>query len=199
MSADNGEGSGQQFQRLHDGSPWLMAVLRAAIFLAGYGTIWLLVRGQHPYRDPNSAVLAVVFIAVVIAISATNARSLQSVGPGGAQELAYVQLAALSAYLCTGLLLAGLDHAGAARWVVYGVLTATAPLLVAACVWAAAAAMRREWLDYGLCVGLAASAGIGAFFGPTGVWAVTGTGCAIVFLGHAAAREMIRHRRIATA
>jgi Carbon-nitrogen hydrolase len=29
------------------------------------------------------------------------------------------------------------------------------------------------------------------------VWAVTGIGCAVVFLGHAAARQMVRHRGIA--
>lgn len=51
-------------------------------------------------------------------------------------------------------------------------------------------------LHYGLCVGLAA-AGMGAFFGPAGVWAVTGIGCALVFLGQAAARQMVSHRGIA--
>jgi len=107
--------------------------------------------------------------------------------------------AVLPAYLITGLLIKALDHAGAGRWLVYGVLPATAPLLVVACAWAAAAAARGEWLDYGLCVGLAAAAATGAFFGPGGVWAVTGIGCAVVFLGHAAAREMVRHRGIAPA
>ena len=79
MNADYGEGSGpqqlprlltrigRQAQRVFDGPPWLMSVLRAAVFLAGYGAIWLLVRGKHPYRGPNTAVFAVVFTAVVIA------------------------------------------------------------------------------------------------------------------------------------
>jgi hypothetical protein len=210
MNADYGEGFGpqrapgllariaRQVQRVFDGSPWLISMLRAAVFLVGYGIIWLLVRGQHPYRGPSTVVLAVVFLAVVVTTTAT-VKSLRPPSAGWAQKQRDVRAGLLPAYLCTGLLIGGLDHAGAARWLVYGVLPATAPLLVVACAWAAAAAARGEWLDYGLCVGLAAAAGTGAFFGPAGVWAVTGIGCAVVFLGHAAAREMVRHRGIAPA
>jgi hypothetical protein len=208
MNADYGEGFGPQqtprlltrigrrVQRVLDAPPWLMSVLRAAVFLAGYGAIWLLVRGQHPYRGPDTTVLAVVFIAVIIPTAAT-VKSLRSPSAGWAQKQKDVRAAVLPAYFGTGLLIGALDHAGAGRWIVYGVLPATAPLLVVACAWAAAAAARGEWLDYGLCVGLAAAAATGAFFGPVGVWAVTGIGCAVVFLGHAAAREMVRHRGIA--
>ena len=209
MDADYGEGSGPQqaprlltrigrlAQRVFDGSPWLVSVLRAAVFLVGYGAIWLPVRGQHPYRGPDTAVLAVVFIAVIIATAAT-VKSLRPPSAGWAQKQKDARAAVVPAYLGAGLLIGALDHAGAGRWLVYGVLPATAPLLVVACAWAAAAAARGEWLDYGLCVGLAAAA-TGAFFGPAGVWAVTGIGCAVVFLGHAAAREMVRHRGIAPA
>jgi hypothetical protein len=209
MNADYGEGFGPQEAprllarigrlawRVFDGPPWQASALRAAVFLLGYGAIWLQVRGQHPYRGPNTAVFAVVFIAVVIATTAT-VRSLRSPSAGWARKQQDVRAAVLPAYLATGLLIAGLGHAGAARWLVYGVLAATAPLLVVACAWAAAAAARGEWLDYGLCIGLAAAGAAGAFFGPAGVWAVTGIGCAVVFLGHAAVREMISHRGIAT-
>jgi hypothetical protein len=66
MDADYGEGSGpqqaprlltrigRQAQRVFDGPPWLASVLRAVVFLVGYGAIWLLVRGQHPYRGRPS-------------------------------------------------------------------------------------------------------------------------------------------------
>jgi hypothetical protein len=210
MNADYGDGFGpqrapglltrigRQAQRLFDGPPWLASALRAAVFLVGYGAIWLLVRGQHPYRGPNTAVLAAVFIAVIIATAAT-VTSLRPPSTGWAQKQKDARAAVLPAYMSTGLLIGALDHAGAGHWLVYGVLPATAPLLVVACAWAAAAAARGEWLDYGLCVGLATAAATGAFFGPAGEWAVTGIGCAIVFLGHAAAREMVRHRRIAPA
>lgn len=204
MDADYGEGSGpqqaprlltrigRQAQRVFDGPPWLASVLRAVVFLVGYGAIWLPVRGQHPYRGPDTAVLAVAWIAVVIATVA-SVKSLRSPSAGWAQKQKD------SGPLCCRLLTGALDHAGAGRWLVYGVFPATAPLLVVACAWAAAAAARGEWLDYGLCAGLAAAAATGAFFGPAGVWAVTGIGCAVVFLGHAAAREMVRHRGIAPA
>jgi hypothetical protein len=210
MDADYGKGFGpqqaprlltrigRQAQRLFHGPPWLASVLRAAVFLVGYGAIWLLVRGQHPYRGPNTTVLAVVFIAVIIATAAT-VKSFRPPSAGWEQKLKDARAAVLPAYLGAGLLIGALDHAGAARWLVYGVLPATAPLLVVACAWAAAAAARGEWLDYGLCLGLAAAAGTGAFFGPARVWAITGIGCAVVFLGHAAAGEMMRHREIAPA
>jgi hypothetical protein len=205
MDADYGEGFGsrhapgplarigRQVWRVFDGPPWLESVLRAAVFLAGYGVIWLQVRGQHPYRGPNLAVLAVVLTAVVITTAAT-VKSLRPPSAGWARKQKQVRVALVPAYLGTGLFIAGLQHSGAGRWLVYGVLAATAPLFVLAFAWAAAAAVRREWLDYGLCLGLAAAAATGAFFGPAGVWAATGIGCAVVFLGYAAVAEMMRRR-----
>lgn len=210
MNADYGEGFGRQqpprllarigrqARRVFDGPPWLASVLRAAVFLVGYGAIWLSVRGQHPYRGPNTALFAAVFTFVVIATAAT-VKSLRSPSASWAQKQRDVRAAVLPAYLATGLLIGALDHAGAGRWLYYGVLPATAPLLVVACAWAGAAAARGEWPDYGLCVGLAAAAATGAFFGPAGAWAATGIGCAVVFLGYAAAREMVRRRGIAPA
>jgi hypothetical protein len=108
MDADYGEGSGpqqaprrltrigRQAQRVFDGPPWLASVLRAVVFLVGYGAIWLLVRGQHPYRGPDTAVLAVAWIAVVIATVA-SVKSLRSPSAGWAQKQKDVRAAVLPA------------------------------------------------------------------------------------------------------
>ena len=172
----------------------LVSVLRAAVFLAGYGGIWLSVRGQHPFHGPNEAVLIAFALAVSFVIL-TPVKSLRQ--PSGQARAALAIW--LSAWPATALLLGALVHDGAGRGLIYGVLSATGPLIVISAAWAANAATRGEWLGYGLCVGLAAAGGTGAFFGPVGVWAVTGTGCAVVFLGHAAARGLLCRRAVRAA
>jgi hypothetical protein len=184
---------GRQLDRELD-HPLLVSVLRAAVFLVGYGAIWLTLRGQHPFHGPNRAVLLAVLFAVVTVII-TPAKSLREPSAQARAALAIF----LSAWPGTALLLGGLEHAGASRGLVYGVLSATGPLIVISLAWAANAATRGEWLEYGLCVGLAAAGGTASFFGPTLVWPVTGIGCAVVFLGHAAVRELMRRRAIAPA
>jgi hypothetical protein len=174
--------------------PLLVSVLRAAVFLGGYGAIWLSVRGQHPFRGPNEAVLIAFALAVSFVIL-TPVKSLRQPSGQGRAALAVW----LSAWPATALLIGALQHDGASRGLIYGVLSATGPLIVISVAWAANAAARGEWLEYGLCVGLAAAGGTGAFFGPTGAWAVTGIGCAVVFLGHAAARELLCRRTVRTA
>jgi hypothetical protein len=174
--------------------PLLVSVLRAAVFLAGYGAIWLSVRGQHPFHGPNEAVLIAFALAVSFVIL-TPVKSLRTSSAQGRAALAIW----LSAWPATALLIGALQHDGASRGLIYGVLSATGPLIVISVAWAANAATRGEWLEFGLCVGLAAAGGTGAFFGPVGVWAVTGIGCAVVFLGHAAVRELLRHRAVRTA
>jgi hypothetical protein len=174
--------------------PLLVSALRAGVFLAGYGGIWLSVRGQHPFHGPNEAVLIAFALAVSFVIL-TPVKSLRQPSGQGRAALATW----LSAWPATALLIGALEHDGASRGLIYGVVSATGPLIVISVAWAANAATRGQWLEYGLCVGLAAAGGTGAFFGPAGVWAVTGVGCAIVFLGHATARELLGHRAVRTA
>jgi hypothetical protein len=183
---------GTQIDRQLD-RPLLVSVLRAAVFLAGYGACWLSVRGQHPFRGPGDALVG-IFALVVIFVILTPVKSLRQ--PSGQARAALAVW--LSAWPATALLIVALQHSGTSRGLVY-VLSATGPLIVIAVAWAANAATRGEWLEYGLCVGLAAAGGTGAFFGPVRVWAVTGVGCAVVFLGHAAVRELLSHRAVRTA
>ena len=48
-------------------SPWL-TLLAAAVVLVALGTVWLSVRGQHPYRGPNAEALVVLYALVLIRI-----------------------------------------------------------------------------------------------------------------------------------
>jgi hypothetical protein len=174
--------------------PLVVSVLRAAVFLAGYGASWLLVRGQHPFRGPNELVLIAFALAVTFVIVAPVKSLRQPSGQGRAALAIW-----LSAWPATALLIGALQHDGASRGLIYGVLSASGPLVIISAAWAANAATRGEWLEYGLSVGLAVAGVIGAFFGPVGAWAVTGICCALVFLGHAAARELLGHRALRTA
>jgi hypothetical protein len=174
--------------------PLPVSVLRAAVFLAGYGAIWLSVRGQHPFHGPNEAIL----IAFALAVSFVILMPVKSLRQPSAQQRAALAIW-LSAWPATALLIGALQHDRASRGLIYGALSATGPLIVISVAWAANAATRGEWLEYGLCAGLAAAGGTSAFFGPVTVWAVTGIGCAVVFLGHAAVRELLCHRAAGTA
>ena len=47
-------------------SPWL-TLASAAIFLAIYGTLWLSVRGQHPYKGPTGWALLTIYSLIIVA------------------------------------------------------------------------------------------------------------------------------------
>ena len=46
-------------------SPW-MTLAAAAILLAIYGTLWLSVRGQHPYEGPTGWALLIIYSLIIV-------------------------------------------------------------------------------------------------------------------------------------
>ena len=60
----------QTRRRIEPYPAWLY-VIRAFIALAGYGAVWLSVRGQHPYHHPTAAVIPVLVVLVVVNFVAT--------------------------------------------------------------------------------------------------------------------------------
>src|SRR3954454_9030653 len=49
-------------------SPWL-SLIAAAVALVAFGTLWLSVRGQHPYKGPTAVSLVVLYAVVAIRIA----------------------------------------------------------------------------------------------------------------------------------
>ena len=167
--------------------PWLL-VIRAFLGLAGYGAIWLSVRGQHPYAHPP-AVIAPIGIAIgLVNLAATLAVARRATtgitGPSRLRrgEIAIVALVLAGVFVVMGVMVSlGVSHA-----IVYGLYPATVPLMAGGLTWAAIMAARANWLECGTALAVAAVGFAGLFAGPAGAWAVAGVGVFIVLLGRAA-------------
>ena len=126
--------------------PWLLAT-RAVVALGVYGSIWLSVRGQHPYQHPTAAAIpgAVAFgVANLVATIAVAQRA--SAGIAGSPRLRPPVIAAMGAvWVGVFVVMSMLISAGASNAIVYGLYPATAPLIIASLIWAAVMAVRADW------------------------------------------------------
>jgi hypothetical protein len=160
----------------------------AAVYLIGYGAIWLSVRGQHPYRAPVPAAIAGVFVLAAIAIAVTAALVNRAVsGVGGASDVQrriyYMTIAV--GYSGVLVLEAALVHAGASQ-AVRGIYGAAAPILLIGIAFAGGAAMRSDWTMTGLGLWLISAAAVSGFAGAAGVWGVLALALSVGFLAAAA-------------
>ena len=178
----------RQAQRQFDLRPPLLTLLRAAVILAAYGTVWLSVRGQHPYQGPNGAALAVVYGAVIVVIvvsaavirRATTGVSGQSRRQRGAYGAAFG-----TAWIAVSVFQGALYHAGASHGIVYGVFPAAAPLLVLGAAAAGLAAAREDWRTLSVAIAVVALGTGSAFAGPAGVWGIIAVGGCVIGIGYA--------------
>jgi hypothetical protein len=174
-------------------SPWL-SLFAAAVSLVAFVAVWLSVRGQHPYKGPTAAALAVLYAVVALRIaSVVYAHRRARVGISGrsvSQQRA--EGAGLAAALVAVYVLMGaLAHAGASDSIVYGVYAATATLIVAGAFWAGRSAVREDWLGLGMSIAIVLVAAGSAFAGPRGVWLSDGVGLCVVLLGYSAAQAWL--------
>ncbi len=174
-----------------------VTLLGAAVWLATYGTIWLSVRGQHPYKGPTGWALLVVFaliIIIVIAASVFIRRRTAGVSGRSRRQGAYIGAAIATAYVGAYVFMGALRYLGVSYGIVYGVYAATGWLIVVGAAGTAVAAMRED-LQY-LCFGIAmiAVAAGSSFAGPIGVWLSMGVGGALALLALAAYQARLRRR-----
>jgi hypothetical protein len=184
-------------QRQFDITPPLISLIRAAVILVGYGALWLSVHGQHPYKGPSLAALAVVYTAVIVVIAMTVKvvqRATAGVSGRSQRQMQAEGAAVAVAYIATAVFQGALLHDGASHAIVYGVFPAAAALLVVGATLAGSAATRADWPSFGLASWVIA-VGVGASFaGPAGAWAVAGIGLCVAVLGHAAATAWLHWR-----
>jgi hypothetical protein len=181
-------------QRQFDLTSPLLSLLGAAVVLVALGAVWLSVRGQHPYKGPTAAGLAVMYgilfcwIGVVVAFRrrATAGLSGRSIRQQRA-EAAVVVTALVGVSVFQGVL----KHDGVSLGIVYGTYPLTAQLIALGAIGAAVAAGREQWLGFGVGIAIALVATGSAFAGPRGVWLSDGIGCAVVVLGFAAAQAWL--------
>jgi len=156
-------------------SPWL-SLLAAAAALVAFGSVWLSVRGQHPYKYPTVVGLLGLYAVVAIRIgSVLYAHRREGVALGVALLAVYVVMGALA-------------HAGASDGVVYGVYVVTATMLVLGTFAAARSAVREDWHELGLSIAIVLVAAGSAFAGPRGVWLSNAVGLCVVLLAYGAAQ-----------
>jgi hypothetical protein len=162
----------------------------ALVYLLGYGVVWLSVRGQHPYRAPAGWALALLALLAVMALGVTamvTDRATSGVGGASALKRRIYWLSIAIGLLGLYIMEAALRYNAVSR-AVLGVVTASAPLLVAGVVLVAGTAAWLNWYAFGLGVWLIAVAAFSGFAGPVAVWAVDALAVGIPFLLMAAIR-----------
>jgi hypothetical protein len=163
--------------------PWLLAT-RAVLVLAALGSIWLSVRGQHPYRGPTAADIPVLIVFVVVNFTATVAvRRHATAGVSGRSRFTQGEIALLvAAFVAAVIAMTALGAAGVSfAWY------PTTVLVIPGLVWAAMSAARANWRELATGVALVAMGIVGALAGAAGSWAVAAVGLCALLLGSAAA------------
>jgi len=171
--------------------PWLLAI-RAVLVLAALGTVWLSVRGQHPYQGPGGSALLIVAAFVIINYTATVAvRRRATAGVSGKSRFTPAEIAILAAaWIAPG----GVMVALGVTWDSQSGYLLTVPLIVAGLAFAALMALRADWLSCGTGLAVAVTGAAGAAVGQPGAWAVTGVGLCLALLGSAAVITWRLHR-----
>ena len=181
----------QARRQFEPAQPWLLAI-RAVLVLATLGTVWLSVRGQHPYQGPGGSALLIVAAFVIINYTATVAvRRRATAGVSGKSRFTPAEIAILAAaWIAPG----GVMVALGVTWDSQSGYLLTVPLIVAGLAFAALMALRADWLSCGTGLAVAVTGAAGAAVGQPGAWAVTGVGLCLTLLGSAAVITWRLHR-----
>ena len=161
--------------------------------LLGYGSMWLTVRGQHPFHGPEPAAFAAVALIGTASVMAGVAEARADSGVGGLSAVRRrVHFLAVLAGLAAMFALEGaLAHAGADRAVI-GVFEASAPILVAGLFYLTTSTVWLDWPVFGLGIWLVVVAAAGGFAGPAGVWGVDALAAGLAYLLMAAIEPWLR-------
>lgn len=151
--------------------------------LAGYGAIWLAVRGQQPFHGPAPATFAVVVLFGASSVLGGLDGARAGSGVGGLSVLRRrVSFVSVLIGLAGMFAVEGaLAHLGAGRPVI-SVFEASAPILVAGLFYLTGGTTRPDWAVAGLGLWLVAVAAAGGFAGPAGVWAVDALAAGLAYL-----------------
>jgi len=179
----------QARRKFQPSPPWLLAT-RAVLVLAALGAIWLSVRGQHPYRGPTSADIPVLVAFIVVNFAATvTVRMRATAGVSGRSRFTQGEIIVLVlAFVAAVVVMTGLSAVGV-KFAWYP----TSVLVIPGLAWAAIAAARANWLEFGTGLAIVVIGIVGAFAGPAGAWAVAAGGLCLVLLGNAAAIAWRQH------
>jgi hypothetical protein len=187
----------REARRKLDPFPPLLSLLNAAAVFVAYGAVWLSVRGQHPYKGPNGAALAVLYIVVIaVAVVGLRITARAYAGVRGRSRPRPAEIVVLAtAWIVVYVVQGALYHAGASHAIVYGIYPATAPLIIVGLTGAALSGSRADWPTFGGALTVAVIATGGMYAGPAGAWLVAGAGLATALLVHATVKSWQRRVR----
>jgi hypothetical protein len=180
-----------------DERPPLISVLQAVVVLVVYGALWYSVRGQHPYRGPSLSVVGIVYIVVAVGSLvgvAVYYRAVRGVRGKSRREDGVVAIPMIAALVGFYTFLGALQHDGFNHAVVYGVVDAAGPWIVAGAVLGGLAAAREDWWKLAGGIALVAAGTGAAFAGPSGVWGVLAVAGCVLLLAQGGLRLMWNHR-----
>lgn len=179
--------------------PPLMSAVRAGIALATYGTIWLTVRGQHPYHGPTSLDIPIVLALAAVNLGAAIVLARRAyAGVSGKSKLQPVEILIMAlVWIGVFVVMAALPGAGVSREVWFGQYMVAAPLIAAGLAWAGIMAVRANWLSAGPALAAAAIGAASVFGGPVGAWAIAALALPVAILAHAIA-VAVRQRAATT-
>jgi hypothetical protein len=161
----------------------LLFVTWGLVVLAGYGVMWLSVRGQHPFHGPAAPAIVtaagLVLTAAVFTAWATD-RATRGIGGRSLLQRGTFVLALAAGGSTLGNFTRAVAHAGAGPPLV-ALIGAAAPLLVVGLVFVASCAIygSLDWPRLALGLWLLAVAAGGAWAGPVtnlAVYALAGGG-----------------------
>lgn len=166
---------------------------RGAIWILGYGIVWLAVRGQHPFHGPNAGGYAALVLISAGAVVLTMGQAQAETGLRGQTVLrrwAY-SLSALAGFGAIFALEGALVRAGASPSVV-GIFEASAPILVLGLLCLVRFSAERNWVAAGLGLWMLLVAAAGGYAGPATVWAVGALAVGPAFLLAAMVETRVR-------
>jgi fucose 4-O-acetylase-like acetyltransferase len=169
-------------------APWV-SLVAAVVVLAGFGSVWLNVRNQHPFTGPTAASLGFFYglialrIATVIYAYARARTGISGRSVKVQREEAVVMSGAL---LVCYLALIGIASRGSHGAGFYWSLFLNGTLIALAAVWAGRSAIHKRWHEVALAVSVALIAALAAIAGPRAMWLVNGVGLCVLMLANAA-------------
>jgi hypothetical protein len=169
----------------------LLSLAQAFVMLTVYGSIWLSVRGQHPYRGPSLGVVGYVYITVAVLILvcvASYTRATAGIRGRSRRDERIAAIPLLASIVGVYVFVGALRYDGFSNAIVYGVVDAAAPWIVVGAVLAGLAAAKEDWWKMGAALAVILIGTGSSFAGPIDVWAVLATCGCLIFLGQAVLR-----------
>jgi hypothetical protein len=153
------------------------------LYIFGYGLVWLLLRGQQPFRGPDPAAfatIALIALAVTL-VSVEQARSETGVRGLSAIRRRAFELSTLAGFAAMFALEGALFRAGASRPVLV-VFEAAAPIMVIGLLHLARSVTVPDWPVAALGLWLVIVAAVSGYAGPRTVWGIDALAVGPAFL-----------------